>query len=313
MPWEHYRLLLRLESPLHVGFRKVGNLMQTRRYVPARTLWGALVASLTRSLCSPPLQRQHFEAFEKFVNDHLRIGYLWPTAPCHPKGLPEEVLLFPWDDPELFDYLFLDAYVSTSVDPLGAATEEGSLHQVEFIAPYTRGPVTVKCRRIPGGIPVYLMGDLWIRHPQVNKTAGPCSPPRDLVHTFQNLSLQLGGERTYGWGRVRVEISKEDGRQLSVSPSWAWKEEPDGIVVTPSNSNPVEAPAHLLATPSSEGLQGPIEPLTAYRFQHDGFHLVSPEIAYRPGARVEPGARFRIRPQDGLWEPVGSQVRPPGF
>ena len=48
MAWTHYRLKFRLISPLFVGFRRSGNLWETRRYVPGKVLWAALTARLTR-------------------------------------------------------------------------------------------------------------------------------------------------------------------------------------------------------------------------------------------------------------------------
>src|SRR5213082_2804295 len=48
MTWTAYRIVFRLLSPMHIGWRKVGNLQQTRPYVLGRSLWGALTARLTR-------------------------------------------------------------------------------------------------------------------------------------------------------------------------------------------------------------------------------------------------------------------------
>ena len=48
MVWTIYRVTLKLTSPLHVGWKKIGNLMITRPYVTGRTLWGALTARLVR-------------------------------------------------------------------------------------------------------------------------------------------------------------------------------------------------------------------------------------------------------------------------
>jgi hypothetical protein len=43
-----YHLVLRLRSPLHIGWNKTGNVQRTRSYVTGRNLWGALTMRLTR-------------------------------------------------------------------------------------------------------------------------------------------------------------------------------------------------------------------------------------------------------------------------
>ena len=45
-----YRLVFQIKSPLHIGWRRIGNLMQTQYYVPGRSFWGAVTANLTRWL-----------------------------------------------------------------------------------------------------------------------------------------------------------------------------------------------------------------------------------------------------------------------
>ena len=49
MAWQKYDLAFQLLAPLHIGYRKVGNLMQSRGYVPGKNLWAALTARLTRT------------------------------------------------------------------------------------------------------------------------------------------------------------------------------------------------------------------------------------------------------------------------
>ena len=49
MSWTAYQIILRLHSPLHIGYREVGYLRRTRPYVTGRALRGALVNRVGRN------------------------------------------------------------------------------------------------------------------------------------------------------------------------------------------------------------------------------------------------------------------------
>ncbi|WP_322797546.1 RAMP superfamily CRISPR-associated protein, partial [Thermoflexus sp.] len=186
MAWVHYVLRFRLLSPLHIGDRKMGNLMQTRPYVTGRVLWAALTARLTRDL-GRGTRARGYQGIGAKIKKNFRFGYLWPS-------LDGETPYFPWDHDD-FEYLLLGSYVSTAIDYDRQAAQEGSLHEVEFIAPVARD-----------GRPVYLIGDLWVRvdDPWVRDVLSP-----ELQRLWEVLNrLQLGGERTYGWGRVCLSDPK---------------------------------------------------------------------------------------------------------
>ncbi|MEA1908330.1 MAG: hypothetical protein U9N43_04790 [Euryarchaeota archaeon] len=179
MTWEHHRIIFRLKSPLHVGYRKVGNLMQTRHYVHGKILWAALTARLTRDHGDGSDGRAYVK-IGAAVKKHFRFGYLWPAIQCGDKvkncddvknwddvktlfssnwkGADLKCLekLFPHpkvleNDEPTFDYRFLDSYASTASHPHSRGALEGSLHDTEFIAPRTRD-----------GQQVYLAGSLWV-------------------------------------------------------------------------------------------------------------------------------------------------------
>ena len=138
MTWAHYRLTFRLLSPLHVGYRRTGNLMQTRPYVPGRLLWAALTARLTRGAG----QGDDPEAYQRLghaVQEHFRFGYLWPGLGEKDADkkiyVPPKRPYFPWEHKEDFDYLLLGSVMSTALDPHQTTAHEGSLHEVEYLAP----------------------------------------------------------------------------------------------------------------------------------------------------------------------------------
>jgi len=268
MAWQHYSLKFRLQSPLTVGKRKVGNLMETRHYVPGKTLWGALTARITRNE-GFGRQGQKYKEIGRKVQTHMRFGYLWvSTKPLEP--------IYPWDDPTRFEYEFLGSYTSTALNYGQFSAENGSLHEIEFISPYSRS-----------GAQVYLVGSLWIQDGW------------DEYNWQLALSqLQLGGERGYGWGRVDlVGINAQSHASIG---------NPDHF----SNFRTRKIPAHLyVIDPRTASLcKGELEPLVGWETSPDGVSRTTPvpRVAYLPGVKIKAGENssslvFRIG-HNGVWE-----------
>src|SRR3990172_6355082 len=78
MSWNVYDIAFRLISPLHIGYRKVSNLQQTRGYVPSKTLWAALTARLTGDTIYRA-QRKDYEHVGEKINRHIRFSYFYPS------------------------------------------------------------------------------------------------------------------------------------------------------------------------------------------------------------------------------------------
>lgn len=223
MAWTHHRLKFRLLSPMHIGYRKVGNLMQTRHYVPGKNLWAALTARLTRDFPDKEWNRG-YKAVGRSVAAQFRFGYLWPSldgnTPC-----------YFWER-EDFDYLFLDSYASTALDYSAHSSKEGSLHETEFIAPVARN-----------GMSVYLLGDLWEKEGEIAATSWQSSMK----------NLQLGGERTYGWGRLSLcSDLRGNGSENEKTATGHRCQEGGEVVLTLNKGDRITA--HALA--ASSRLQG---------------------------------------------------------
>lgn len=173
MTWTASHITLRVLSPIHIGWRKIGNLQQTRPYVTGRSLWGAFTARLTRELGS-----NDYKGIGTLVDQQLAFTYFYPATQL------DNVLLWPWSNQwDQFAWTFLGSYASTALAD-GRSAEAGSLHETEYIAPYTRT-----------GQPVYLVGYAF----QQDSYA--------IGYKWQDVlsRLQLGGERSYGWGRVQLK------------------------------------------------------------------------------------------------------------
>lgn len=279
MSWTHYQLRFRLLSPLHVGYRKVGNLMQTRPYVPGKVLWAALTARITRD-DHDGSQGDVYRRIGELVQEHFRFGYLWPSLdgnePC-----------FPWE-PNDFDYLFLGSYASTALNYDQQAADEGTLHETEFIAPVARD-----------GQPVYLVGDLWVHEDKL---------PEDLncwQTAFQK--LQLGGERTYGWGRVRCCTDSQAGQsgKGTTIAGYTWEERNDEVTLTVPEGGKLTAHARAAGNGTVAGIVGPVEPLVGWERDNEDskrtWRLSTAVVCWAPGSQATQEIEVRMTP-NGIWE-----------
>ncbi len=270
MSWTAYKIVLRLESPMHMGQAKMGNLQITRPYVHGKALWGALTARITRE--TTPARAEDYQTVGKQVNDELAFSYFYPAT-------GEEVDLWPWDDPERFAWRFLGSYASTALDYSQNSALDGSLHETEFIAPYTRDGQPVN--------PVNLVGYIF------EQTEGTL-PWKDALH-----KLQIGGERTYGWGRVRLS---------DCSPAQSLFE----YNLDLTGARPVVAVPEegvLLAHARAHGertipAQGRVVPLVGRETKNAGQHgqdVVMAAVCWEPGSRAQAHVRVRIG-ENGIWE-----------
>ena len=295
MAWTQYQLVLQLKSPLHIGYRKVGNLMQTRSYVTGKVLWAALTARFTRDMGDGANGQAYVNTGNK-LKDCFRFSYLWPSVQCdslskvekwddlktlfpfeenNSKNLPNLEKLYP--HPQLiksarFDYCFLDSYASTALNQSNYTAEEGSLHDTEFITTHTRN-----------GLPVYLAGSLWVDEPL---------PPG--MNDWRNKlnHIRLGGEQSYGWGKVQCvccePVEKDEGSEDYIP-------DPNGF------SWSGHVPTHIEVEKNEVAVQGMVEPLVGWERQIDGGQKVKcASIAFVPGSYVGNDADLAVG-EYGVW------------
>jgi hypothetical protein len=262
MSWQRYDLVFRLMAPLHIGYRKTGNLQQTRRYVPGKNIWAALTARLTREY-DDGASGQAYQKIGRQVQEKFRFTYLYPATKDEAgAGCTHH---YPWQDD--FDYLFLNSYTSAALDPGSKTAADALLHDTEFIAPRTRD-----------GRPVYLTGSVY------TQTDLPAP-----LHQWQNVlnKLQIGGEQGYGWGRLRL-ANEPKGEPISGDPTGALTA--DGRILAHLRAESVANPA---------GVTGSIEPLVGWERDNDEknkrrWQVSAATICYQPGSRVGGHAAFPI-------------------
>ncbi len=268
MTWNAHKIVLRLLTPMHIGQAKLGNLQRTRPYVHGKSLWGALTARLTRD--APELGGD-YRAVGGRVNEELAFSYFYPTV-------DDQVTLWPWDDPDQFSWRYLGSYASTALNYSHNSAEDGSLHETEYIAPTSRS-----------GDLVNLVGYIF-------EKAGCTLPWQEVLSR-----LQLGGERTYGWGRVELKsVSSPTEKLFNCFPPAL-----DGP--RPGLDLHQEAPlvAHALAS-GDHALKahGALVPLvgreTRSATEH-GRYLPNAMICWEPGCTVDAPAHVVIG-RHGIWE-----------
>lgn len=291
MAWQAYRLVFRLESPLHIGWRKIGNLMQTRHYVPGRNWWGAVTASLTRWLGTTNYRRTG-----GWVRENLRFGYFFPAAkvdePLYPvQSAGETVYGNNGLGEAKFERCFLSALASTAIAPQANVAEEGSLHEVEFLKP-----------SLGLGQPVYLVGHLFVHQSEEVTTSSDDVEVQGLSLFSQVLAwLQIGGERRYGFGRLT--LCRDECRRVNNVFGYLLEEQDGRYRVTVRRQQPLLAHA----TASGLHLNGSIEPLVSREWAQQsgpGRQITLLGLCYTPGSVVASDTTFTIG-HYGIWEHGG--------
>jgi hypothetical protein len=262
---------------MHIGYRKVGNLMQTRNYVPGKNLWAALTARLTRDFPQAVWNRGYGKVGGA-LGEQFRFSYLWPSVdglePCYLWAKAK-------DD---FDYLFLDSYAGAALDYSSGSTEEGSLHDTEFIAPVTRD-----------GKPVYLIGDLWADGGQAGRT--DAIDPSDWQESMKD--LQLGGERTYGWGRVSLcpqwDVNSGGNVGGETIDGRRWRTEDGKVIVSLRRGEKIASHVQACGEREAADVIGPVEPLVGREWkEHAGRDVTYAGVYFAPGCEAKEDCEFEI-------------------
>lgn len=260
--WHSQFLALELASPLHLGYRASGNLKQTRRYVPGRALWGAIIERSARSTGAQTSAA--FDTARSHVEKYFRFTCAFPSTG------KDRVSHWPWSQREEFDWKFLQSYAGTALID-GRSKLDGSLHETEYIAPVTRDRETV-----------YLLLCLWRR----DDAKALSFYPDPLAEPFW-AGAQIGGEKGYGWGRIR-RAHTIPGGVLPFLQAAGWNpQEPDNgkIIITPTPAaQPRFAIAHVLPAAVAGSWIGRVEPIVGRQTADD-----------RPGHSLHRHPRLRTR------------------
>lgn len=279
MNWLPFQLVLRLHTPLHVGSARIGNVQRTRPYLLGRNLWGGLAMRLTRDRVRGASDAAYRRTGEE-IDAQLAMSYFYPAVDAG------QTLLTPKTPDDGFANDLLGSYASTALAYPHQAANPSTLHEVEYIAPYTRRAAR----------PVYLVGTLFQRRD---------ADPLRLNWQAAFRRMQLGGERSYGWGKVSLvsvnQISTQGRRCVLFADS--------PIRVDLANERPrVQVPkntpflAHTAHVPT-ESINGVTEPLVGRVWDgHDGRRLDYSGLYWLPGSSADHDI-VRTIGRFGIWQP----------
>ncbi len=205
MTWSLFRWAWQLEGPLYVGMPPAGLLNRTRLYVPARALWGALTAELSRREAQNDKEPQYQVVGESLQKDY-RFTYLYPAEKVGDKWcawLPSYggALGLAWAREDQsqkavgdrqFRRRLLSTRPGTSIDARTDAADDGSLRETECIEARWRDD-----RGHDAGT-VAMQGYVFIR---IGKQKAKYSPAKRRLEGLD--TLFVGGDTRYGLGRLR--------------------------------------------------------------------------------------------------------------
>ncbi len=284
MSWHCFRLKYELHSPLHIGYHKVDNVQRTRYYILARNLWAAMTEQLTRSgFHTNGAPEGDYQKIGEWIATHLAFGYffVWEEdAPLIPHYDEKGLHYGKWSQ-YAFERRYLSSHVTTALDAATTSTEEGSLHEVESIVPlYKKENGTSQRTQISGWVFLdemaqALLGDKQKWLPEI----------------------WIGGERRYGFGRLRLV----DFTEVERLNDYEVKKDGERPQVLVDKEKPLLA--HTLIQ-HVEG-RGMIELLVGRETRRDsqrfGTELTRVQVCWMPGSVLSRPIFLQIR-RDNLWE-----------
>lgn len=211
MTWTLHHWVWRLAAPLFIGMPPAGALNRCRPYVPARVLWGAVTAEISRSRNGDSFPDYGKLGWEIALN--CRFTYLYPAE----KSGDDYLVWLPqyakaegrrWYCPNgkrnLSDRDFmrrlLDSRSGTAIAPETDSASEGTLRETECINPWWRDSSGDQAKPNP----MFLLGYVFLRN-------------NSFRRQFDNIdTVFVGGDTRYGLGKINREQWDDVAADLSV-------------------------------------------------------------------------------------------------
>ncbi len=213
MTWQRLPLCFDLLSPLHIGFlpNQPGTVVaRTRCYVPGKNLWGAVTASITPRLHPHPTAGNYRDV-GKSIRKQIVFSYFYLSdgTQLFTPDYTENGLVWGNLTDRAFRARFIGSRVSTAIGEAGGA-EDASLHEIEFVRHRIGSPGASSQK-------VLLMGVAWVR--QDACITDHAHRRMDVLDYLSKLDLVVGGERNYGFGRLRL-LPGEEAFKINMSDRW---------------------------------------------------------------------------------------------
>jgi hypothetical protein len=285
MSWRCYRLHYRAESPIQIGWHKLGQIIRTRYYVPARNLWGAWVAAWAREYEGGwDKGKNPYSEADKSLGEWLRFTPLFAMDDdgewLRPRYNPdlEELKYGSLRQPE-FESKYVHGIASTAIAPSNLAADDGTLHEKEYLY----------ARKLNLGMYVFV---------------GHGGELDKLLAVIRRFST--GGGINYGYGRLRLlnDPPEEESSELF----GAYRLEAGGECVVSGKAN--AAIASFVPEASGAPLQGEVELLSGREWAErgSGQSVRQPKAYWVPGSVMRTDYRFQINHQ-GYWCTPGAEAQ----
>ena len=242
-----YRIRYKAILPIHIGSgRKLGIINQTRYFIPATNIWGAISANLAQKdmEITTNYSLKRYQEAGDFIKNNLIITNFYPVIEnqvCLPK-FKEEGFYYGQYSKYEFESLILDSYTSTALQMKTA--EEGSLHEIEFLKNKVKGK------------DLEFEGYIGIKNDKIKEEHGDVKILYNenaffLKEIIENISV--GGERKYGFGRL--SLSSQYPQQ--VEDIWKFQIEENKIIIGENKTTPF----YINITNFNKKFIGDIEPI----------------------------------------------------
>jgi len=284
MAWKGYRLIYRALSPVHVGSYTLGYINLTRRYITGRAMWGALTANLVRT----GLVNMGYEACGEMLKTNVLMSYFFPALDIEKPFLPkygELGLQYGFNGSQItshqFEQKFIRSMGQTAIDIRTWTAEDQTLHDSEYLTPRVQDGESFK--------QLLFVGYLYVNDKNDNRIT------EEIIKKAWS-ELFIGGDRKYGWGRIKLIDIKEDTYLFHYPLDSDCNKVPTFKM---SRNSPV--PAHVLVNEGVK-LKGDMELFSGLEYDNEnkkGFgHKISKEckLCWTPGSVLIEDASLSIGP-----------------
>jgi len=286
MSWICYEAYLEAKAPIHIGYgAKLGIVARTRYYIPAKNIWGAITNLITKTI----MRCYDLKLYQKvgmFLNENIKFSYFYPIEYEKTNERIEVQQVFaPYYDKdslkfgvcknkqkisvEEFEQRFISAFISTSMEKTSKSAEEGSLHEIEFIRDKSGYSTRVK--------PTIFVGYFFIRdNPlriEINSNEIEIQFTNFIeINDIKLKEIWVGGERNYGFGRVKLYIKELKKDEIDLFNSGMIANIADDLITIDNQDKEKIALSHISIL-TSEGInliRGDIEPVLGREWNEKG-------------------------------------------
>lgn len=292
MSWKVYQWVWRLNGPLYIGIPPAGALNRCRLYVPARAIWGAVTAEISRSK-----NEDSFPAYAKIgedIKENYRFTYMYPAMklnetynPWLPKYIDKEGLV--WfhkekkkpDSDRQFRKQILHTRPGTAINPELDSAQEGTLRETECMNPWYKESSNPQNENKP----IYLLGYIFIKNP-------------DKIQKVEAIkTMFLGGDTRYGFGKIERVMWKETNQPVFDKRVFLENEDPiieSDILLGHTNFDSAE---------QNEWFKGRKEQLAGWDRVDSNklFGLETGTLLWAPGTYLQKESKFVIG-EYGIWK-----------